>query len=334
MNIALSRQIDQVLRSAHIEPAVTIILPFNPKMSAKHDIAERIQYAAGKAESLLTNCPDQAFARLVSKRLKHIINNLNYSTFRKSLAIYVSPVFEKVLYLDVDVEEKVVVDGSFEIRDIVYAKKEDRSFLLLFVGAQQNTIWLSNGLPPVLLQSVSIPSQLSGVEEADRSLENLLKYYPFPVLVAGKEEQIQSFKAITHHKKQIGAYLPVNTGQFIPAEYYQLAAPAIREWKQIHQKAICNRIGLAAEQGLLAKGIGECWKKSVQNIPQLLVVERNFLAPSVFEEKYVPDGYDHFSCVKDPVDDLIEKVLSGGGDVEFVEDGSLASYEHLVLLGL
>jgi hypothetical protein len=32
------------------------------------------------------------------------------------------------------------------------------------------------------------------------------------------------------------------------------------------------------------------------------------------------------------VDDLIEKVLQDGGDVEFVEDGSLNDYQHIALV--
>lgn len=334
MNSALSRQIDQVLRSAHIEPAVSIILPFNPKMSARHDISQRIQRAVTKAESLLLDCSDQLFAILVKRKLKRIISNLNYFTYRKALAIYVSPVFEKVLYLDIEVEEKVMVDKSFEIRDVVYAKKKDHSFLLVFLGDQQNTIWLSSGSRPVMLQSVFNHSQEPGIGEADASIVGLLKYYPFPVLVAGRDEKLQHFKMITHLAKQITAYLPVNAGQFNPEQFSQWTAPAMRKWEQIHLKDICNKISFAEAQGVLAKGINECWRKSAQNIPQLLVVEKDFLVPDLFEKEHIPDGYDHFSCVKDPVDDLIEKVLAGGGDVEFVEDASLASYGHIVLFNL
>ena len=41
---------------------------------------------------------------------------------------------------------------------------------------------------------------------------------------------------------------------------------------------------------------------------------------------------DSSSCIKDVVDDLIERVLQDGGDVQFAEDGELAEYGHIVLI--
>ena len=46
----------------------------------------------------------------------------------------------------------------------------------------------------------------------------------------------------------------------------------------------------------------------------------------------VEEPYNKFSYLKDAVDSVIEKVLEYGGDVEFVEDGSLADYNHIALI--
>ena len=55
---------------------------------------------------------------MMMKKLRTIIKNLNFNTHKKSIAIFLSPVFEKVLYLDISVEEKIIIDESFEIRDL------------------------------------------------------------------------------------------------------------------------------------------------------------------------------------------------------------------------
>ena len=39
-----------------------------------------------------------------------------------------------------------------------------------------------------------------------------------------------------------------------------------------------------------------------------------------------------YSYVKDAVDDIIEKVLESGGDVEFVEEGVLNYYGQIALI--
>ena len=36
--------------------------------------------------------------------------------------------------------------------------------------------------------------------------------------------------------------------------------------------------------------------------------------------------------IKDAVDDVIEKVLENGGDVEFVDEGLLKEYKHIALI--
>jgi hypothetical protein len=52
------------------------------------------------------------------------------------------------------------------------------------------------------------------------------------------------------------------------------------------------------------------------------------------EEVITPpeEPYNKYSCIKDAVDDVIEKVLQHGGDVEFVDEGMLKDYGHIVLV--
>ena len=98
--------------------------------------------AADKVEQeLLENYPDE-MGFLVMHKLRAIIKNLNFNTHKKSIAIYVSPVFEKVLYLDIAVEEKIIIDESFEIRDLVYSKKQLHKYLVLLLSGKESRMYL------------------------------------------------------------------------------------------------------------------------------------------------------------------------------------------------
>jgi len=44
------------------------------------------------------------------------------------------------------------------------------------------------------------------------------------------------------------------------------------------------------------------------------------------------EPFNKFSYIKDAVDDVIEKVLENGGDVEFVDEGLLKDYHHIALI--
>ena len=106
-------------------PSVSIILPFEPKMSAKTELEYQLKRVIEKVErELMKNYVDEK-ARLVTDKLKNLVKTLDYSTYKRSIAIFVSPLLEKMYYLDIPVEEKIIIDESFEIRDLVYIKKRD-----------------------------------------------------------------------------------------------------------------------------------------------------------------------------------------------------------------
>ena len=100
MNPIVTPEIREVMEAVLYRPAISIIMPFEPKMSLKTELNHSLKTVSDKVErELLENYPDE-IVMLVMQKLRAIINNLNFNTYKKSLAIYVSPVFEKVLYLD------------------------------------------------------------------------------------------------------------------------------------------------------------------------------------------------------------------------------------------
>jgi len=136
MNKAITTpEISEVMEALHYRPAISIILPFEPKMKSKTELIHSLKIATDSVEKdLMENYPDE-MSILVMRKLRAIINGLNFNSYKKSIAIYVSPVFEKVLYLDIPVEEKIIVDESFEIRDLVYCKKQLHKYLVLLVSS-------------------------------------------------------------------------------------------------------------------------------------------------------------------------------------------------------
>ncbi|MEI8059611.1 MAG: hypothetical protein WCG67_05590 [Ferruginibacter sp.] len=46
----------------------------------------------------------------------------------------------------------------------------------------------------------------------------------------------------------------------------------------------------------------------------------------------ITEPYNKFSYIKDAVDDVMEKVLENGVDVEFVDDGVLKDYHRIALI--
>ena len=78
-------------------------------------------------------------------------------------------------------------------------------------------------------------------------------------------------------------------------------------------RMLLQQLNTARAAGKLSCGVKEVWNTATHKKGQLLVVE---------------DAY----TMKDVIEDIIEKVLKDGGDVEFVAQGTLREFQEIVLI--
>ena len=76
-------------------------------------IAYSLKTAVDKIKRDLYNNFSNEIATEVLCKLQAVIDHLDYTTHKKSMALYVSPLVEKVYYLDIEVNEKILVNTSF-----------------------------------------------------------------------------------------------------------------------------------------------------------------------------------------------------------------------------
>lgn len=362
MNPVVTPEIREVIGAVHYRPAVSIIIPFEPKMSLKTELTHSLKTAADKVElELLENYPDE-LGMLVIQKLRAIIRGLNFNTHKKSIAIYVSPVFEKVLYLDITVEEKIIVDESFEIRDLVYSKKQLHKYLVLLLSGKESRMYLGNSDTFVRIVSNTPESVYAYVNEVpervanfsdmserkeivmdkflhhiDNALDIILNAYHLPLFVLGTERILGHFKSLTKHKGAVIEYVHGNYEEATVQELKEILEPHITDWKKVKQKDLLNQLEEAAGKKKLAVGMRDVWHEAMSHKGRLLVVEKNYMYAAQHGSSgdviYKADEpYNKFSYIKDAVDDVIEKVLENGGDVEFADKDVLKEYHHIALV--
>ena len=343
-------------------PAVSIILPFEPKMSLKSEIEYKLKFSYARVEQeLLVNYPKE-IAMVVLQKLQKMIRNLNYNTHKKSIALFVSPQIEKVFYLDIPVDEKIIVDESFEIRDLIYSKKQMIQYLVLMISANSSRIWLGNCSKFMLIKS-NIPESLRGedrdmpsrvprvddihahaeilldkfLRHMDEGLTLVLKAYPLPVFVMGTEKTIGHFKKLTKNMAAIVQFINGNYEYHTEFQIRQVLKPYVTDWNLIRQKDLMHQLDKARSENKLMAGMENVWKAAARKNGRLLVVEKDFIFPAHYGEEndtiYKEDLTLHRAFyIKDAVDDAIEKVLLSGGDVQFVDNGTLESEGQIALI--
>ena len=277
------------------------------------------------------------------------------SYFKKSVAIFVSPVFEKIIYIPFAVKATVTVSSSFDIRQILEAKIKQQSFLVVNLGRSSSNIFLSDGISLTRLNMNIHNSQITKdvlhkdksstyihehrdqlfcdlMHRTDQVLQLLLKAYPLPVIITGSAKVIGRFRKIASNTSRIVRYIQ---GFFAEANEQQLKkmlAPVLNEWTEIQEKDLLQRLNAADCTGHLAIGIREVWRNASARNVSLLIVEENYIPAAIMHLLKSELFSNRYSLINNVIDDIIEKVLEADGDVELVKPGTLAGYEPIVLI--
>lgn len=351
----------KIINAVDNGPAVSIIMPFNPKMSGKHLLEEKLKAAYSKIETVLYSNYPGKIARDVAEKLNATIKSIDYTTYKISLGIFVSPLVEKVFYLDVPVHEKVSVDEAFEIRDLIHNKSKQKEYLILAVTEHEAKIFkgednkLSRLVTNIHVKEAGIknvehkkaghvgsviePDELElrkFLKHVDDGLRLVLNAYQLPLLIICNDKIKSYFKSYSKNLNRIVDFLPYHYPEAANAQIKIEAARHLKEWDKIIEKFLLLQIKNALDQNRISIGMKEVWKAAIQHMGRLLIVEKDFFSPVYAEE----EGSLHFDealkgrnyFIKDAVDVAIEKVLEEGGDVAFVENGLLKDYRHIVLI--
>lgn len=348
------------MEQIHHFPAVSIIMPFNPKMCTKKAIDQSLSIELGKIDNdLQVRFPDE-MSRLVMQKLQAVLRNLDFSTHSISIAIFISPVFEKLFYLNFPVEKRVVVDESFGIRDLVYCKKEVPEYLVLqlsqgecslYLGSPGSLVRILSNTPeyvPGCLPSVPVSADIGSSKADDLKTINYLRYmdnvldiilsaYPRPLFVLGNTTITSYFKGVTRHAVAIISYMEGDYEKANAKQLKNILQPQVADWGKVRVKWLLNQLENATNNRHLVKGLSNVWHEAVTRGGHLLVFEKGY--PYSLEnrstEKVIYEAlkpYNSFSCIKDQLDEAIGRILENGGNVEVVDNDILKAYDHIALL--
>lgn len=355
MQTNISPSVPAVLEKKRHWPAVSVIMPFEPVIQRKDDLMQKLQKALKKIEWEMGTGYDEDLAGLVMLKLHAILKNLNFSTFKKSIAIYVSPVFEKVMYMNMPVHETITIDESFVIRNIVRAKKEIPAYFALVLSKKWSAVYeghasglvkiKSNGVGnmPDLKPEETRREAVDGdaflmrrfLQHIDEGLSILLSVMPLPVLVLGNKEVLANFKSVTANSKSVVECIEGGYEKATEAALFNKIRPYIADWDKIKIKHLYHQLEKAATEGKLVSGIAAVQRGVLQHRNRLLVVGKSLInnaeTPEAGESPEAENHFNKFSCIRHIIDDIIEKVLENGGDIQMVDDDVLGG-QHIVLV--
>lgn len=338
-------------------PSVSIFMPFNPKMEKKSKLVHSLSKATDKVAGELRLKYPGEMGQLVIQKLNSIIRMLDFTTHKASIAIFVSPVFERVYYLNMELEEKVIVNESLQIGDLLRSKKQAMQFHAVLLNEDESRIYLNDSVSfirikhnvlnaesadqPEVSEDEAHKRQHAVIEKSiprvNHSLDLLLAQDHQPVVVFGKEKQVDQFKESIKTKSTVFEYVIGNFDEYSFNDFKELLSRDYSNWQRIRQKYLIQLLRNAKVNKKLSLGMADVRRVAINRGGRLLLIGRRYQHDSGI---WIDDNmenrrtlrYNRFSNVKNLFDEMVEKVLESGGDVELIDDDLLAEFDQMALI--
>ncbi len=344
-------------------PAVSIVIPTHPrypdfKLDRKH-MTELLL----NVENQLTPRFGKQLAHSIMDKLKRTTDDINYGHLSSGLAIYVSPHHAKVVHLPFEVTEKVIVDDTFEIRDLIYSAKLNMEYLLVMItkNGVRTALGYGNAIVPVTykgmpdnIADVTNSHSLPGWDYLDteaydeKNIHNFIRFIDdviareatlskLPTIVIGDVKLLGYMRSITTKASNIIGYIEGNYEHASSAEIRKKIEPILSKVNEEAEDRSLRILAGAVGTDHYVSGIAQVWRAAEEGRGRLLLVERDYMHPATLSE----DGFSlvldevvagSMRHIEDAVDDVIESIIQKGGDIQFVRNGRLDAYERIALV--
>ncbi|TAH42665.1 MAG: hypothetical protein EYC69_05355 [Bacteroidetes bacterium] len=344
-------------------PAISILLPTHTPEAGINTFRDRVAQIVRKVEAQLSeNYSSEKTAGLMSK-LHHAVNGIDLKSTGAGIAIYISDKIEKVFHLPFAVTEKMVIDNSFEVRDLLYAAKINRSYLLVLISRNEVKTLLGYGKSLVSVEMEGMPDNvkdvttqhsLPGWDYLDKQAydeSNINKFIHFidsviheemkelnmPIIVFGDSKILGYFKKKSKNLKNILDYIEGNYERAAKHEILKLIENSLQKLIEQEEKNALVELEQASGKNQISAGIAQVWRTAAEARGRTLLVEKDYKESA----RLGSDGYtlivdngvsEARNKIEDAVDDIIEMVLKNRGDVVFLNNGALKAYQHIVML--
>jgi hypothetical protein len=175
------------------------------------------------------------------------------------------------------------------------------------------------------------------LRDIDNELSILIKQTALPVIVCGVQKELAHFCSLSKNKESIIGTVEGNFDYMNEKEVFNKVQPVLIEKLKKEEEKNLALLNEAIGKKIFASGIKDVWRSVLEKRGRLLLVEKGYrIAGKQGKDKYtlMTKAVDDSNTknMADVVDDLIEYTFEYGGDVAFVENGSLSEHGGIALI--
>ncbi|MDH3708288.1 MAG: hypothetical protein OER04_00285 [Cyclobacteriaceae bacterium] len=353
-------------KSSDTGPCVSILLPLHQTLPQRNKNPLSLKRALNEAKVQLKKYPSTE-TQVITKELDRLAKEIDFKKTDQALGIFVGKKFSRLIDFPFQITQKVVVDNSFETRDLTYGIQYLTDYWVLTLNPKAVRLFKAQGhsLHEILEDPFPIEYQeqyqypdrqkprISGDyqrEESQIKDERRLQFLrhvnklaspyfkqdPLPIAIMGIKDLQVLFSKIFDYDAQVVKRL---YGDFKNWSVQKIAKAA---WEQIQDHVYQSTDQLLEEiresKGKRAYlyGIEAVWRVAQEGRGDKLIVEKDYQAPAYADPQtgklYFNLTYTTGLLKKvDAVDDVIELIRDKHGEIVFMENGKLEEYEHIAV---
>lgn len=339
---------------------VSIVIHTERGFHDHKQVAGKFKEAVHQVNRQLEDVGDKQIAKGYAQRLDEQSDTLEFTKFKDGLGLFMDENNVTVVDFPFPVEDKAIVDRSFEVRDLLYGASGVRPYFVLMLGKEDARLY--NGLADRLVQ-VSGRMDLTPEERIyddgpedwrwEKPRVETNTYHPFlhriddllglylarrhqPFLVLGPDADINHFINHSRNTAYLGGRLAGSFDHMEDDKVYEAVAPLVADLTKQREAAALERLANEGGQGVKAQGLQDIWPLAGEGRVGTLLVERDYRQPGYSTEDGTALFLDPEEAApvahRDAVDDLAEKVIDMQGDVVFTDPGTLADFGRIAAL--
>lgn len=368
----MERKDIQELQAQRAYPSVSLFVPvYAASAEDRHQTPVRIRNLIRQTEERLI----QEFARgdiaPLLDRLQTLAGEVDPQHKAGGIALFANAGFGRSFYLPFSVEERIVINHVFALRELVVASARTPRYRVVsltekrthvFEGADGHLKEIKDGVFPLAHEVEGVqtelpstfgvdPSRVSERAEREyfqrviRALEEVHDAEPLPLVLAGVERTTRYFYELAggSHKGKfdIVGCVHGNFEKLPKSALEDKVAPLLQKLEDEAREKAKFRLTEAVGPGRATFGLKEVWKQAIAGRIDTLLVEEDYHQSARLRDNGVPRGDLEYVSegtasgpggLDDAVDETVETVLHSSGDVVFFPSGSLGQKARIAAI--
>lgn len=360
----MNRHDINILAAERGYPCLTITLPTHRTSPDNRQDAIRLKNLAGQAVERITGEVGRREADGLVRQLDQLVERVDHQYNLDGLALFVHAHMMHIQRLPFTLPERVIVDETFFLRDLVYAFNRSPRYWVLALSEQTTRLFEAvrddleeniagspfpmtygerggEGIAP--REPALNTSQLRDdyrrafFRNVGQAFAPYMAEDQLPLAIIGVDRAQSFFREVTSYDDAIVGTVLGNHDTTSTHELGKLVWPQVREGLAARRARIFDELGTAVGGQRSASTLGEVWRCAEEGRGATLVVEESYHEPATIDERGLlhplPAGAALGPAdLDDAVDEVIAVVLDKGGRVVFVDDGSLDAHSRIALI--